>query len=41
MPVIASGGGVVVAGEPAWLPATPPISPPKAADPGLGPGSAR
>jgi len=28
VPVIASGGGVVVAGEPAWLPAPPQISPP-------------
>jgi len=30
VPVIASGGGVVVAGEPAWLPAPPQISPPPA-----------
>jgi hypothetical protein len=30
VPVIASGGGVVVAGEPAWLPAPQPISPPPA-----------
>jgi hypothetical protein len=29
VPVIASGGGVVVAGEPAWLPAPPQVSPPK------------
>jgi hypothetical protein len=28
VPVIASGGGVVVAGEPAWLPAPPQVSPP-------------
>jgi Conjugative transposon protein TcpC len=28
VPVIASGGGVMVAGEPAWLPAPPPFSPP-------------
>ena len=28
VPVIASGSGVVVAGEPAWLPAPPQISPP-------------
>jgi hypothetical protein len=28
VPVIASGGGMVVAGEPAWLPAPPQISPP-------------
>jgi Conjugative transposon protein TcpC len=31
VPVIASGGGVVVAGEPAWLPAPPQISPPSPA----------
>jgi hypothetical protein len=30
VPVIASGGGVVVAGEPSWLPAPPQISPPSA-----------
>ncbi len=30
VPVIASGGGVVVAGEPAWLPAPPQVSPPQA-----------
>ena len=30
VPVIASGGGVVVAGEPAWLSAPPQISPPPA-----------
>jgi Conjugative transposon protein TcpC len=28
VPVIASGGGMIVAGEPAWLPAPPQISPP-------------
>ncbi len=28
VPVIASAGGVVVAGEPAWLPAPPQVSPP-------------
>ena len=32
VPVIASGGGVVVAGEPAWLPAPAQVVPPKAAD---------
>ena len=37
VPVIASGGGVVVAGEPAWLPAPPQISPPAAASPGSDP----
>ena len=31
VPVAASGGGVVVSGEPAWLPAPPQISPPPAA----------
>jgi hypothetical protein len=31
VPVIASGGGVVVAGEPAWLPAPAQASPPKLA----------
>ncbi len=30
VPIAASGGGVVVSGEPAWLPAPPPISPPPA-----------
>jgi len=30
VPVMASGSGVVVAGEPAWLPAPPQISPPPA-----------
>jgi Conjugative transposon protein TcpC len=34
VPVIASDGGVVVAGEPAWLPAPQQISPPKAASQG-------
>jgi hypothetical protein len=34
VPVIASGGGVVVAGEPAWLPAPQQVSPP--AQPGGG-----
>ena len=37
VPVIASGGGVVVAGEPAWLPAPQQISPPKAASQGSDP----
>jgi Conjugative transposon protein TcpC len=37
VPVIASGGGVVVAGEPAWLPAPRQISPPKAASQGSDP----
>jgi hypothetical protein len=37
VPVIASGGGVVVAGEPAWLPAPPQTSPPKAASQGSDP----
>jgi Conjugative transposon protein TcpC len=37
VPVIASGGGVVVAGEPAWLPAPPPISPPALAGQGRDP----
>jgi hypothetical protein len=37
VPVIASGGGVVVAGEPAWLPAPQRISPPKAAGQGSDP----
>jgi Conjugative transposon protein TcpC len=37
VPVIASGGGVVVAGEPAWLPAPQQISPPKAARQGSDP----
>ena len=40
VPVIASGSGVVVAGEPAWLPAPPQISPPPG-QPGLGPGGAQ
>lgn len=31
VPVIASGGGVIVAGEPAWLPAPPQVSPLKLA----------
>jgi len=31
VPVIASGGGVVVAGEPAWLPAPQQVAPPKTA----------
>ena len=31
VPVAASGGGVVVSGEPAWLPAPPQISPPPVA----------
>ena len=31
VPVTASGSGVVVAGEPAWLPAPPPVSPPRTA----------
>jgi len=31
VPVAASGGGVVVSGEPAWLPAPPQVSPPAAA----------
>ena len=37
VPVIASDGGVVVAGEPAWLPAPQQISPPKAASQGSDP----
>ena len=37
VPVIASGGGVVVTGEPAWLPAPQQISPPKAASQGSDP----
>ena len=37
VPVIASGGGVVVAGEPAWLPAPKQISPPEAASQGSDP----
>jgi hypothetical protein len=37
VPVIASGGGVVVAGEPAWLPGPQQISPPKAAGQGSDP----
>jgi hypothetical protein len=37
VPVIASGGGVVVAGEPAWLPAPPQISPPAPASQGSDP----
>jgi Conjugative transposon protein TcpC len=37
VPVIASGGGVVVAGEPAWLPAPPQVSPPKPASQGSDP----
>ncbi len=37
VPVIASGSGVVVAGEPAWLPAPPQISPPAPASPGSDP----
>ena len=31
VPVIASGSGMVVSGEPAWLPAPPQISAPPAA----------
>jgi hypothetical protein len=37
VPVIASGGSVVVAGEPAWLPAPAPASPPPAAAGGSDP----
>jgi hypothetical protein len=37
VPVIASGGGVVVAGEPAWLPAPQQISPPTPASQGSDP----
>lgn len=37
VPVIALGGGVVVTGEPAWLPAPQQISPPKAASQGSDP----
>jgi Conjugative transposon protein TcpC len=37
VPVIASGGGVVVAGEPAWLPAPQHISPPSQAGRGSDP----
>ena len=37
VPVIASGGGVVVAGEPAWLPAPQQISAPAAASQGSDP----
>lgn len=37
VPVIAAGGGVVVAGEPAWLPAPPPISTPPTAVAGTDP----
>jgi hypothetical protein len=37
VPVIASGAGVVVAGEPAWLPAPPQISPPMQASQGSDP----
>jgi Conjugative transposon protein TcpC len=37
VPVIAAGGGVVVAGEPAWLPAPRQISPPKTAGQGSDP----
>jgi Conjugative transposon protein TcpC len=37
VPVVASGGGVVVAGEPAWLPAPPQTSPPPAASQGSDP----
>ena len=37
VPVIASAGGVVVAGEPAWLPAPPQAAPPATASPGSDP----
>jgi Conjugative transposon protein TcpC len=37
VPVIAFGGGMVVAGEPAWLPAPPQISPPAPAGQGSDP----
>jgi Conjugative transposon protein TcpC len=37
VPVVASGGGVVIPGEPAWLPAPPRITPPAAASPGSDP----
>jgi hypothetical protein len=37
VPVIASGSGVVVAGEPAWLPAPPQTSPPRAGSQGSDP----
>ena len=37
VPVIASGGGVVVAGEPAWLPAPPQVSLPKLTSQGSDP----
>jgi hypothetical protein len=37
VPVIASSGGVVVAGEPAWLPAPQQVSPPRTASQGSDP----
>jgi hypothetical protein len=37
VPVIATGGGIVVAGEPAWLPGPPQISPPVTAGQGSDP----
>jgi hypothetical protein len=37
VPVITSGRGMVVAGEPAWLPAPPQISPPATVNPGSDP----
>jgi hypothetical protein len=37
VPVIASGGGMIVAGEPAWLPAPPRISPPAPSSQGSDP----
>jgi hypothetical protein len=37
VPVISSGGGIVVAGEPAWLPAPPQAAVPAAASPGSDP----
>jgi hypothetical protein len=37
VPVVASGGGVVIPGEPAWLPAPQRITPPAAASPGSDP----
>jgi hypothetical protein len=37
VPVIASGDGVVIAGEPAWLPAPQPVSPPSPSRPGSDP----
>ncbi len=41
VPVVAAGGGVVIPGEPAWLPAPQRVTPPTAASPGSDPAAQR